>query len=108
MTHLNKTGLKKTKLVKALQKNIGERPGFTLAPASTEMNKMKANRQRDREIHSKANWLQPGKAKTASETERMFTHTFRIFWTFKATTWSVSLWLLWFLKGNILWVNTYI
>ena len=47
MTHLHKIGLKETQLVKALQENIGESPGFTLAPASTEMNEMKANRQGD-------------------------------------------------------------
>ena len=55
MTHLYKIGVKETQLVKALQKNIGERPGFTLAPTGTEMNEITANRQRDRDMDRKAN-----------------------------------------------------
>ena len=60
MTQLYKIGFKQIQLVKPLQENIGEKPGFTLVPASTEM---KANRQRDGKIHRKANWSQPGKSK---------------------------------------------
>ena len=90
MTHLYKIGLNETQLVKALQENIEGRPGYTLAPASIEMNKMKANKQRERKANLATTWEDQNQHLKLREC----THTV---WKFKATTRSVSLWLLWFL-----------
>ena len=57
---------------------------------SAEMNKMKAERETGTERQKDQFDHNPKKPITASETERMYTHTINSI-QFKATTWSVSL-----------------
>ena len=72
MTHLYKTDMNSMQTFKAIERNIGGRLRFTLAPAKYE----KCSKGQGRQIHRNADWTRLWEGKTASERN---IHTFKAF-----------------------------